>query len=138
MIEKYTIVKIQDKIPSVILHLYSMFIIVFGWVIFYFDDFGRLAQFIKTMFGFGSGGVWNILVQDSLAGNAYLLAAAAVCALPLGQLIGKYYKASMKLKNAAPAICLTVGKTLCAFALLAVSTLLLIADTNNPFLYFRF
>lgn len=138
MIEKYTIVKVQNKIPSVVLHLYSMFIIIFGWVIFYFVDFGRLAQFIKTMFGFGSGGVWNILVQDSLAGNAYLLIAAVACALPLGQLIGKYYKASMKLKNAAPAICLTVGKTLCAFALLAVSTLLLIADTNNPFLYFRF
>lgn len=138
MLEKYTIIKAQNKIPAVILHIYSMLVIVFGWVIFYFDDFGRLLQFVKTMFGFGSGGAWNILVQNSLAGNAYLLAAAVIFSLPLGKVIGKYYKESMKLRNAAPAILLTVGKTLCAAALLAASTLLLVRDTNNPFLYFRF
>ena len=136
--EKYALLKISDKIPKVILHIYSLFLIVFGWVIFYFEDFGRLGQFIKVLFGAGGNRVWDIITGSELAGNAYLLAASVVCSLPIAQLVKDSYKESMKKKNAVSAVILTTGKTVCAFAILAVSTLLLIRNTNNPFLYYRF
>lgn len=136
--EKYTLIKVQGKIPKAVLHLYSIFVIVFGWVIFYFDDFGRLGQFIKLIFGASGNHLCDMVVLSELSGNAYLLIAAVVCCLPVSQIIRGAYRESMKKKNAAYAVILTAGKTVCAFAFLAVSTLLLIGNTSNPFLYFRF
>ncbi|MCH5193514.1 MAG: MBOAT family protein [Oscillospiraceae bacterium] len=138
IIEKYALLKIADKIPKVILHIYSLFLIIFGWVIFYFEDFSRLGRFIKILFGAGGNRLWDILTGSELAGNAYLLVVSVICCLPIAHLIRDSYKESMKRKNAASAVVLTMGKTLCAFAILAVSTLLLIRNTNNPFLYYRF
>lgn len=62
MLEKYTIVKIQDRIPGFILHIYSLFIIVFGWVIFYFTDITRMGGFIGILFGGGASG-WNLVAH---------------------------------------------------------------------------
>lgn len=138
IIEKYSLLKIENKIPKVILHIYSLFIIIFGWVIFYFEDFGRLWQFIKVLFGAGGNQLWDILTGSELAGNAYLIITSAICCLPLALIVKDGYKESMKKKNAFSAVILTAGKTICAFAILAVSTLLLIRNTNNPFLYYRF
>ncbi|MDE6595779.1 MAG: MBOAT family protein, partial [Oscillospiraceae bacterium] len=135
IIEKHTIVKAQEKIPSFLLHIYSMFIIIFGWVIFYFEDFSRLGGFIKIMFGAGSAPKWDIITQGEITGNLYLLIIAVICSLPIGEFIEDFYNRSMTKGGSA---LLTIGKSLCAVALLAVSTLLLIGDTNNPFLYFRF
>lgn len=138
VIEKYTIVKVQNKIPRVLLHIYSIFLIVFGWVIFYFEDFGRLGQFIKVIFGAGGNRLWDIITGSELAGNAYLLVISLICCFPLAHLVKDGYKESMKKKNAVSAVILTAGKTVCAFVILAASTLLLIGNTNNPFLYYRF
>lgn len=135
IIEKYTIVNVQEKIPKALLHIYSMFIIIFGWVIFYFTDFGRLGEFIGVLFGAGSAPKWDIVTRGELTGNLYLLIAAAVCSLPLGHLIGEQYSKTMQKGGAIP---MTIGKCLCALILLLVSTLLLVGESNNPFLYFRF
>lgn len=138
MIEKYTILKVRYKIPSVLLHIYSLFLIVFGWVIFYFDDFSRLGQFIGILFGFGSAGGWDIVAKNALFGNIWLLLAAAVASLPVGRLVRSLYEKAGKAQSAAPAAFMTAGKIACAFALLIVSTLLLIGNTTNAFLYTRF
>lgn len=138
IIEKYTIIKAMKadkKMPMLLLHIYSMALIIFGWVIFYFDDFGRLGGFIKVLFGAGAAPKWDIITRSELTGNLYLLILAVICSLPLGEFIEDFYNRSMAKGGAAA---LTVCKSLCAVVLLAISTLLLIGDTNNPFLYFRF
>ena len=142
MLEKYTLLKVKDKIPKVFLHIYSLFLIIFGWAIFYFDDMGRLVKFVKALFGAAGNSLWDIVVQDSLAGNLYLLAAAVICSLPLGQFIKNAYAKSLKtggsMSSSAAAAIFTMGKAAVSVILLTVSTLLLISGTNNPFLYFRF
>ena len=138
MLEKYTLLKIEKKIPKVFLHIYSIFIIIFGWVIFYFDDFSRLGKFVKVMFGASRNTVWDIVAQDSLTGNLYLLIAALICSVPIGQLIKNRYDRSLRIKTGGETAAFTVGKILSSFIMLAASTLLLISNTNNPFLYFRF
>ena len=44
-LEKYTLLKIKRFIPSVLLHCYSMLLVIIGWGIFYFDDFGKMTRF---------------------------------------------------------------------------------------------
>ncbi len=138
LLEKYTILKTRDKIPSFFLHIYSLFLIIFGWVIFYFEDFSRLGQFIRILFG-GGAGAWDIVVQNELFGSIWLLLAAVICCLPIAPCIQKLYdRAGRAPDGAGAAAFLTFSKIVCAFALLAASTLLLIGNTTNAFLYTRF
>ena len=51
-IEKLFLGKFLEKLPAVVGHAYALFIIVGGWVFFYFDDVSRLGQMLKLMFGF--------------------------------------------------------------------------------------
>lgn len=136
--EKYTILKIRDRIPQFLLHIYSLFLIVFGWVIFYFDDMTRLGGFIKVLFGFGTAGGWDLVTQNELFGNVWLIAAAVVCSLPIGRFIRNAYDNSSRMESAAAEVTMTVLKIVGAAAILVVSTLLLIGSTTNPFLYLRF
>lgn len=138
MLEKYTILKIRDKIPSFFLHLYSLILIIFGWVLFYFTDFDKIGQFMSALFGGGSAGGWDYLAQNALTGNLWLLIAGIICCIPFGRFIKKFYDESGTTRSAGIAVLMTVAKTVCAIALLVVSTLLLIGDTSNPFLYLRF
>ena len=51
MIEKYTLLKVYDKIPKIFLHLYSIFLFTLGWGIFYFDDLGKMKTLFSSLFG---------------------------------------------------------------------------------------
>lgn len=138
LLEKYTLLKIKDSIPRVILHIYSLFFIVFGWVIFYFEDFSRLGRFVTVLFGFGGAGGWDLMAQNALSTNAWLLIAAVVCCLPLGTMIKDFCANAFKKQGMALPLLVTTGKIVCAAALIVVCTLLLIGDTTNAFLYTRF
>lgn len=138
LLEKYTILKVRDKIPSFLLHIYSLFLIVFGWVIFYFDDFSRLGEFITVLFGLGGAGGWDLLTKNALFANLWLLIAAAICSLPVGKYIKHLYDKVGRSNNAAPIAAMTTAKIVSACAILIVSTLLLIGNTTNAFLYTRF
>lgn len=138
MLEKYTILKVKDKIPPIFLHIYSIFVIVFGWVIFYFDDFSRLGEFIPILFGGGKAGGWDVVVHGELTGNLWLLIAAVICCFPIAKFFSYLYSKTANNGSAGGEAVLTGLKTLCSVALLVVSTLLLIGSTTNPFLYLRF
>lgn len=137
MLEKYTILKIKDKIPPIFLHLYSIFVIVFGWVIFYFVDLSRLGEFIPILFG-GGNAAGGAIAHGEFTGNLWLLIAAVICCLPISKIFGYLYHKSATRDGAGQEALLTGLKTLCSIALLVVSTLLLIGSTTNPFLYLRF
>ena len=138
MLEKYTILKVRYKIPTFLLHLYSAFLIIFGWVIFYFDDFTRLGEFIGVMFGFGDAGAWDIIAKNALFGNIWLLLAAAVCSLPIGRAVKSLWNKAARADSSAPIVAMNFGKIAFSIAILSVSTLLLIGNTTNAFLYTRF
>lgn len=138
LLEKYTILKIKDKIPAFFLHIYSLFVIIFGWVIFYFVDFSRLGEFIPILFGGGKAGGWNLVVQNELTGNLWLLIAAVICCLPISKFFRYFYSKSARSEGAGAEVALTGLKTISAVGLLVVSTLLLVGSTTNPFLYLRF
>ena len=130
-LEKYTI--LRWKVPAVVSHLYSLVLVVLGWGIFYFVDFGRMTDFFGILFG-GAETLSDFTVGSALRSRFWLWIGALVCCLPLGRwlhdLIGE--------KNILGRSVLSVSKLVLAVALLAVSTALLVGATNNPFIYTRF
>ena len=126
--------KNMKKIPIVIRHIYNKIVIFIGFGIFYFEDFGQLGQFFKTIFGMGENGFITLADKISFSNNIFLIAAAVIFCFPVIEIFkkSKLY-ASEKSKNIT-----TVLTTVISAILLLVSSIMLVDATTNPFLYFRF
>ncbi len=128
IIEKTFMLKVLNKIPAVFGHIYAIFLFVFGWVLFYFEDMGEMGAFIAKLFGsegfMMSGDIVNVIL-------AYLplLFAAALISTPLFNFI--YHKIKSK------PLVLVIDNVLCILAML-LCTASLASSAYNPFLYFKF
>ena len=121
VLEKFVLKRLLDKAPAAVQHLYALFFIILGWVLFYFSDLGEMGAFFLSLFRFGG----TALTHDAgVLALSYLpmLLAAAVASTPLAS------KLWLRIADAkaAPAL-----KSLFCIVVLALCTALLV-------LYFRF
>ena len=128
VIEKLVLKKWLDKSPAWVQHIYSLFFIVLGWVIFYFTDMGEMGAFFGSLFSFG-GPVVGESAGALILSYLPMLIVAALASTPLG---AKLY-AKVKQTAFDPAL-----QTVYCTAVLGISTALLVSQSYNPFLYFRF
>jgi alginate O-acetyltransferase complex protein AlgI len=127
LIEKYSM-PVLNKTPRVLKHIYTLILIVFSRSIFYYVDFGQLKEFWRHLF-YGRSYLSEAMVMD-LYNHAFLLVLAVLLCIPWDEI---FPQAGEKWKPVYKWISLTV-----ALAMVAVSTVLLVGDTYNPFIYFRF
>ena len=136
-IEKLFLGKFLEKLPAVVGHVYALFIIVVGWVFFYFDDVSRLGQMLKLMFGFsGQAGILptdTILLKNHLV---FFLVAIIAC-IPVSKLV-KALLIRFSRKGPVQESLAGAAGILYDVALLFFSTAALVGASYNPFLYFRF
>ena len=136
-IEKLFLGKFLEKLPAVVGHVYALFIIVVGWVFFYFDDVSRLGQMLKLMFGFsGQAGVLptdTVLLKNHLV---FFLVAIIAC-IPVSKLV-KALLIRFSRKGPVQESLAGAAGILYDVALLFFSTAALVGASYNPFLYFRF
>ena len=131
ILEKLFLLKWLKKVPAVIGHLYALLAVLFGWVLFAFDDFGKGWEFLKVMFGGGAGFV-NSDALYQLLSYLPLIVICAVASTPLMKML--YGKMTEK---CGKGLVLTADVTR-ILVLSAVSVAYLISGSYNPFLYFRF
>lgn len=128
VIEKTFLLKVLKKAPAAVAHIYSLFLIILGWVIFYFEDMGELWGYICRMFSLSSGFVSHDALADIIC-YLPIIAAAAVACTPIAK---KLYS-----KIQPMSWCWIPDTALCILGL-AVSTASLVSSGYNPFLYFKF
>lgn len=136
MIEKYTILK--WKVPKIGLYVYSIFLIIVGWGLFYFDDFGRMSQFFTAMFGFNEPQGLPMHVESVLVDNLWLWAAAIILCLPVR---GKIERLGVSVASKIPGAgnyALQFCHALVSIVILICCVALLVGATNNAFIYTRF
>lgn len=138
MIEKHTILK--WNIPRVLRHIYSIFLIIIGWGIFYFDDFGRLGQFYRAFFGMNSVSSSGIppMVESLFFDNFWLIIASLVLCLPIRKLVENR---ADRIATNGPAILshtLLTTRAVISAGILILCVALLVGATNNAFIYTRF
>jgi alginate O-acetyltransferase complex protein AlgI len=128
VLEKFVLKKWLDKAPAAIQHIYALFFIVIGWVLFYFSDLGEMGAFFRSMFSFGGAAI----TPDAGALTLSYLPMLLVAGLASTPLMAKLYK---KVENtkAAPVL-----QALFCCVVLGIATALLVSQSYNPFLYFRF
>ena len=137
VIEKLVILKIQRYIPAPVMHIYLLFIVVFGWGLFYFDDMSRYFQFVPTLFGGGHEGAF-VIAKSAVMDKFWIWIAAIAFAMPIRKWTGML---AAKVLGEGTARCEAVvmtGRLVISLALLVLSVALLVGATNNPFLYTRF
>lgn len=129
-IEKLFLLKALDKLPKFFRHVYALLLIVIGWVIFASDDVSVLLPYLGSMFG-ANGAVGGMDVY-TLFTKAVLL---IICCVASTELPKRLFLSATGAMNEKAAFTI---KSVMTIALLALSMVLLIGDSYNPFLYFRF
>ena len=136
-LEKYTLLRVKERIPAPLLHAYSLAAVVIGWGIFYFEDFGAMLTFFHAAFG-DAPALTDFVSQSALAGNCWLWVAAVVFSMPVRRWVS--VGAGRALAGHAVALggLRLAFRTALSVALLVLSVALLVGATNNAFIYTRF
>ncbi|WP_027002917.1 MBOAT family O-acyltransferase [Hugenholtzia roseola] len=134
-IEKLFLLKILEKIPALLRHLYLLFIAVVGWAIFYFTDFEKLIAFFKLLFGISLQPLSSLELNFLIKENIYWLAISLLLCLPIYPFFNKWFERKIKFENKQA---LWILSFVLQYVLLLVSIALLVGNTYNPFIYYRF
>ncbi len=127
LIEKY-IFKGWAKVP-VLSNITTMFLVIIGWTLFYFTDFGQLTAFLGTMFGQGVP-LYDITTVSVFFGNVVLLGILVLASTPLPY---KIFKKLISIKGIGMVI-----ESVAVIVMFVACVATLTGATSNPFLYFRF
>ena len=130
--EKVFLLKALSK-TKVIAHIYSIFIIVIGFVIFNQTSLNELGEYLKNMFGFGGLSFTNLETNFYFKNYLAILIVSALLSTPILKIALSKIKNNIKYQKYVDIIEMVV-----CFALLIVCTSYIINQTYNPFLYFRF
>jgi alginate O-acetyltransferase complex protein AlgI len=135
-IEKKYFSAVLKRLPVFVGHLYTLFVVIIGWVFFYFTDFTQLTRMLLLMSGFSGQPAWNVQTGLLLQNNLLFFVIAAFAATPLATRLVTHLKATGRLITYRPA--LSIVTVAVNILLLFASTAALVGSTYNPFLYFRF
>ena len=136
ILEKLWLLRTLEKCPAFVGHLYSLILIVLGWVIFGLTDFSQMATYIACMFG----GASALLDGDFLylaTSRIWLLLFCAIGSTPLVKCVCERIAVRLAAARGGETL-LGVLESAVLLAVFALSIAFLVSGSYNPFLYFRF
>lgn len=129
LIEKLFLHKLLDKLPKLVTWIYTMILVIIGWVMFNLVNFDQMLHALKMMFVYQPSDYIGAIAKDSslLYGFIYM---------PLGALFSFpiFKDKGEKKENAILLAFENVGYII----LFLVCIIYTISSTYNPFIYFRF
>ena len=135
IVEKLGLLKVLEKIPSVFSHLYLLFLTLIGWTIFYTTDLGKLGGYFGVMFGLSGNALSDPQLSITFMNNLFWLVVAVLFCMPITQLVKRWAQTQR-----SEGVCagISIVNAIMNVMLLFVCTAMLVGDSYNPFLYFRF
>ena len=128
VLEKYVYGKLLSRLPSFFKHIYALFFIMLGWVLFSFEDFGALFAYLSQMFG-ADGFFASKDMVCLIKSYAPLMLLSLLASIPVWK---NAYRRVQNQKWTA------LFEIVFICAVLFMCTAALVNDSYNPFLYFRF
>ena len=119
----------KNKLPF-LNHLYTLLVVVTGWVLFRQESLTDAAGYLGRMFGFHAG---TCQVADLIGTKLFLILLAGILLCGFLQKIWKKRGIAFWEKETVK-----TGEALFLGALLFLCVVLLVSGTYNPFIYFRF
>ena len=125
VLEKYLFKNALAKSPALLRHLYTLFFVVIGWVLFSAGSISEAFGMLADMFG--RHGPADLTGIYALRSYGLWLAVGMFCACPAA------YKWFRNRSHDLPVLTLLIGTALIFLCIAG-----LVAGSYNPFLYFRF
>lgn len=129
VLEKMFLLKVLNKCPGVLRHIYALLLIIFGWVIFRCEDLTQISYYLNALLGANGNNTIRAFYNISVAHLWPYLVLAAIGSTPLMGKILKWMN-----KNAFTGILYD----LFLLGVFFVSVMFLVNNSFNPFIYFRF
>jgi len=137
VLERTAIGSFIGKMPRGFRHLYALFVVMIGWVIFRADNFAVAANYLYTMSGLEYATETQPLMRYATDQVLCAILSGVICSTPVwGRL-----RAQLASATADRPVPLAIGhalETLGVLVLFFLSVVWLAGETYNPFIYFRF
>ncbi|MFQ7574756.1 MAG: MBOAT family O-acyltransferase [Lachnospira sp.] len=127
--------KLLKAVPA---RIYTLSVIFFGWVLFRFTDLNVALNVIKSMFGANGNAFTNFETNTILLNNIIFIVLCILAVTPLFKNIAAKLKLSAENGRTYFVEIYDVLNILMPVVLLFLSTVSLIGNSYNPFIYFRF
>lgn len=131
LFEKYILVKVSDKLPAAVCHIYTMLFVIIGWVFFFSPDLSYALKYIGVMFGIGASGFCDQTAIYYLLTNLLLFIILTAGSMPVVHELFKIMVFRPKRKRIRTAVVIYI-------LMFLVSVAYLVTSTYSPFLYFQF
>lgn len=130
IIEKKLIFKFIDRIPAFLRYIYSNLIVIGGWVLFYFTDLSKIKRFAYCLLG-RNPQANNLVASYQFMSHIWLILLMVICSTPLVKILAKKIRDRYEKLYA-------VLLPISVLVIFMVCFALLVKQSYNPFLYFRF
>lgn len=130
LLEKFVLKDVLAKTPGTVKHIYTMILVMIGWVFFFSPTLGSAFQYVGAMFGIGATGIIDRTAVYYLSNYFILFLLMILCSVPYTY---KRFRRLAVRGNVVRVVMLAVY-----VVLFILSTAYLVNATYNPFLYFRF
>lgn len=136
-LEKSFLLKFFKKIPSIFSRLYFFIVVLFGWVLFYFDNMTDLTNALKIMLGFAGAPVFSTTLKITFLNNYIFIFIAITACLPIIYIV-KNIMEYLFTKGEIGVYTIHISNITYNIIIMFMCIASLIGSTFNPFLYFRF
>ena len=141
-IEKIFLLKVFNKLPkfinAVLGRFYTVCVVFFGWVLFRFTDFEIMRQMLRSMFGMNGNALINMESRTVIVNNIFIIIVCVIACTPFVKKIAEMAKQKARVAAAGHMWLYNALNVAVPIVLLALSTVALIGDSYNPFIYYRF
>ena len=139
IIEKLWLLRLLDRLPKAAGHIYSLILIVLGWVIFAIEDLGQVGTYMTMMFG-ASGTFTDDAFFYFLQTRGWFFLFCAVGSTPLPAAAAKWVVSKLESSGSqlTSEVVLGLLETAVLLGSMVLSVAFLVSGSYNPFLYFRF
>ena len=131
LVEKFLLKSVLEVIPAFIKRIFTLILVLIGWVFFFSPSLGSAFVWLGKMFGIGAAGFLDATAKYYLSGSAIILVIAALSAYPLGAKLGN----KLLKKNSKVPVYLSI---LWFGVLLILCIAGMMSSTYSSFLYFQF
>ncbi len=131
LFEKYVLVKVSDRLPAAVCHIYTMLLVIIGWVFFFSPDLSYAIKYIGVMFGIGASGFCDQAAIYYLLTNLLMFIILTAGSMPVVHELFKIMVFRPKRKRIRIAVVIYI-------LMFLMSVAYLVTSTYSPFLYFQF
>ena len=135
ILEKFILKKALDKAPNIIKHIYTLIVIIFGWVLFRCETLESLKEVLNAMISFNITelAINELLIYIETYWVYFIL--AIIFSMPTYYVIVDKIK---QIKNKKLKIGLEIMHYTGLIILFIITIMFLAYSSYNPFIYFRF